>query len=178
MSLARLRHAPAVELLSTVIEHLVKGEVLQMQAAFAGKSVDDPSAHEEAFELYLRKSFYKTASLIANACKASALLAGSPAHVVDAAYAYGKHVGLAFQLIDDCLDFEGTSESLGKPAMADAKQGISTAPLLFACRKYPHRVMPLMERKFANDGDLALAVSLVEQSDGLDRAKQLAVAHA
>ena len=178
VSLARLRHVPTVELLSTVIEHLVKGEVLQMQAAFAGKSVNDPEAHDEAFELYLRKSFYKTASLIANACKASALLAGSPPQVVDAAYAYGKHIGLAFQLIDDCLDFEGTQESLGKPALADAKAGISTAPLLFACRMYPERVLPLMERKFSSEGDLELAVNLVQEVDGLPRAKRLAVAHA
>jgi geranylgeranyl pyrophosphate synthase len=63
--LARLRNVEVVELLSTVIEHLVKGEVMQMRPSSTGKS---------ALEYYLRKNFYKTASLMGHSCLAAAVL--------------------------------------------------------------------------------------------------------
>lgn len=63
VSLARLRSVEVVELLASVIEHLVKGEVMQMSAAFAKR---DTAA---AFEMYMSKTYYKTASLMANSCK-------------------------------------------------------------------------------------------------------------
>lgn len=63
--LARLRNLEAVELMSTVIEHLVKGEVMQMRPSSTGKS---------ALEYYLRKNFYKTASLMGHSCLTAAVL--------------------------------------------------------------------------------------------------------
>jgi len=96
--LARLRNVPTVELLSTVIEHLVKGEVMQMRPP--------PSrggASRAAFDAYLRKSYYKTGSLMANSCRAVGLLGSYPDAVCDAAFRYGLHVGVAFQLVDDAL---------------------------------------------------------------------------
>jgi len=116
--LARLRNIPVVELLSTVIEHLVKGEVMQMRAAIAAAvsatsapSVAALSSDEAslatvcraAFDMYLRKSYYKTSSLMANSCRAIALLGRYPAPVAEAAFRYGLHVGMAFQLVDDLL---------------------------------------------------------------------------
>jgi geranylgeranyl pyrophosphate synthase len=120
--LARLRNLPVVELLSTVIEHLVKGEVLQMRAAIAAAvtaSSPGPAAasvaallgddaalshvSRAAFDMYVRKTYYKTASLMANSCRAIAMLGGYPADVADAAERYGMHLGMAFQLVDDLL---------------------------------------------------------------------------
>lgn len=98
VALARLRNVPTVELLSTVIEHLVKGEVMQMRPP--------PSrggASRAAFDAYLRKSYYKTGSLMANSCRAVGLLGSYPDAVCDAAFRYGLHVGVAFQLVDDAL---------------------------------------------------------------------------
>jgi geranylgeranyl pyrophosphate synthase len=99
--LARLRNVPVVELLSTVIEHLVKGEVMQMKTAL--RSSGEGAASTAAFELYLRKTYYKTGSLMANSCKAIALLGCYPDAVAEAAYKYGMHLGIAFQLVDDML---------------------------------------------------------------------------
>jgi len=98
--LARLRNVPCVELLSSVIEHLVKGEVMQMHAAPRSGVAGAATA---AFDAYLRKTYYKTGSLIANSCKAIATLGCYPAGVTEAAYKYGLHLGIAFQLIDDLL---------------------------------------------------------------------------
>jgi geranylgeranyl pyrophosphate synthase len=109
--LARLRSVPAVELLSSVIEHLVKGEVMQMHS-IAGRG------GKAAFEHYLRKTYYKTGSLMANSCKAIATLGAYPDAVCDAAYKYGLHLGIAFQLVDDLLGErkrrEGRREQQGR----------------------------------------------------------------
>lgn len=67
ISLARLRNIEVVELLSTVIEHLVKGEIMQMR----------PSQSGSAIENYLKKNFYKTASLMGNSCLAASVLGES-----------------------------------------------------------------------------------------------------
>ncbi|CAN6834669.1 unnamed protein product [Brassica oleracea] len=70
--------------------------------------------HGSSMDYYMQETYYKTASLISNSCKAIALLAGQSAEVSMLAFEYGKNLGLAFQLIDDVLDFTGTSASLGK----------------------------------------------------------------
>lgn len=118
----------------------------------------------ERFSHYFTKTYRKTASLIANACKGvsfrkifymleitftdyccfcynivlteqSATIAGADAPLVETAFLYGKNLGLAFQFVDDLLDFVSSSETMGKPAAADLKLGLATAPVLFACEK-------------------------------------------
>jgi geranylgeranyl pyrophosphate synthase len=184
--LARLRHVHVVETMSTIIEHLVRGEVMQMRGN-VGSRGNDGSSEASASDLdsgctqrlqyYLRKNFYKTASLMANSCKSAALLGNYPPDLVLASYRYGKHVGMAFQLVDDSLDFEGTLSQLGKPSLADLKAGLATAPVLFAAQEFSE-LYPLMDRKFREDGDVERAVELVFASKGLERTKDLARAHA
>lgn len=168
---ARLRNIPVIELLSTVIEHLVKGEVMQLKNALR-----NTKAIDSAFEIYLRKTFYKTASLMANSCRSAALLGQYPEHIANIGYRYGQHIGLAFQLIDDMLDFTSQSSYLGKPALNDMKQGIATAPVLFASEEYPD-VIKLIERKFEAPGDVEAGAEFVEKSNGVDRTRKLAYAH-
>jgi len=62
-------------------------------------------------------------------------MAGADAPLVETAFLYGKNLGLAFQFVDDLLDFVSSSETMGKPAAADLKLGLATAPVLFACEK-------------------------------------------
>lgn len=167
VSLARLRNLEVVELLSTVIEHLVKGEIMQMKPSVSGRS---------ALEYYLRKNFYKTASLMGHSCLAAAVLGGHSEECKRASYLYGTYVGQAFQLIDDALDFEGTTQQLGKAPLADLKSGLATAPTLFAAEEHPKLLM-LIERKFELPGDVDEALTLVLQSNGLQRCKDLAQVH-
>ena len=61
-----------------------------------------------------------------------AVLSGASVEVQEASFQYGKNLGIAFQLIDDTLDFTSTSNDLGKPSLNDLKSGIATAPVLFA----------------------------------------------
>lgn len=80
---------------------------------------------------------------------------------------------LVAQLIDDVLDFEGSSATLGKPSLADLKSGLATAPVLFAADQH-EQMVKLMERKFDAPGDVDEALRLVQSSDGLQRSKDLA----
>lgn len=177
--LARLRDVEVVETMSTIIEHLVRGEVMQSHGGGSGGSgtgddVSHNDAHEERMVYYLRKNFYKTGSLMANSCKSAALLGGYDDAIVHAAYCYGKHVGSAFQLVDDVLDFDGSSSTMGKASLADLNAGLATAPVLFAAERFPDEMDRLIDRKFGEIGDVNRAVELVRQSDGIQRTKDLA----
>lgn len=169
--LARLRNVQVVETMSTIIEHLVRGEVMQMRGTAASEGIN------ERLEYYLRKNYYKTGSLMANSCKSAALLGDYPEELVSASYRFGKHVGMAFQLVDDVLDFEGSLSQLGKPSLSDLKAGLATAPVLFACEEFPELGL-LVDRKFKEDGDVERAVELVFKSKGIERTKDLARVHA
>lgn len=180
--LARLRNVEVVETMSTIIEHLVRGEVMQMKGssnnyAANGATTNGSSEMEEHVVHYLRKNFYKTASLMANSCKSAAILGNYNDEIVEGAYKYGKHLGIAFQLVDDVLDFDGSASDMGKAALADLNAGLATAPVLFAAEKYPNEIFPMMERKFRNDGDVDRAVGLVRETDGIQRTKNLAQVH-
>jgi len=176
VALARLGNNEVVELLATVIANLVEGEVLQLKSPIEGMTSAGPS--DEAFELYMRKTYLKTASLMAKSARAAAILGGCGhgpnAWVKEAAYAYGRNLGIAFQLIDDMLDFLPPSPTLGKPSLgADLSLGLTTAPSLFAWRTNPS-LGPLIARKFSAPGDVELARELVGSSDGLERTRELA----
>ncbi|KAK3384979.1 isoprenoid synthase domain-containing protein [Podospora didyma] len=175
VALARLRHAEVVELLATVIANLVEGEFMQLKNT--ARDEKNPRWSEEALSYYLQKTYLKTASLISKSCRASALLGGADAQTVDAAYLYGKNLGLAFQLVDDMLDYTRSEQELGKPAGADLELGLATAPLLFAWKTMPE-LGALVGRKFEKEGDVARARDLVMQSDGIEQTRALAEEYA
>lgn len=166
--LANLDNLEVVKLLSQVIMDLAEGEIQQGLNRFdSGLSLD----------AYLEKSYYKTASLIANSSKAAGVLSGLSTETVDHLYDYGRHVGLAFQIVDDILDFTSSSETLGKPACSDLQSGNITAPALYAMEEYPS-LATLIDREFAEDGDFDEAIALVHQSNGIERSRELARHHA
>merc|ERR1719377_88023 len=103
-------------------------------------------------EYYLRKSYFKTASLICNSCKSTALIAGFDETDITtiAAEEFGYHLGMAYQIIDDILDFTGAASTLGKPAQADMELGLATAPILFASEA-DTSLIPLIERRFKKE---------------------------
>lgn len=171
VALARLRDAEVIELLATVIANLVEGEFMQLKNTALDES--NPTWTEDTLSYYLQKTYLKSASLISKSCRAAALLGENSPEVVEAAYSYGRNLGLAFQLVDDMLDYTTTSESLGKPAGADLELGLATAPLLFAWKDNP-QLGVLVGRKFAADGDVQMAKDLVAGSDGIEQTRALA----
>lgn len=63
------------------------------------------------------------------------MLAGCDDQLCEIAFQYGRNIGLAFQLVDDLLDFISSTDTMGKPTATDLKLGLATAPVLFACEK-------------------------------------------
>jgi hexaprenyl-diphosphate synthase len=151
VALARLRDPEVTELLATVIANLVEGEFMQLK----NTASDDahPIYTSSTLDYYLQKTYLKSASLISKSCRAAALLGHTTPEVVEAAYQYGKNLGLAFQLVDDMLDYTVSAGELGKPAGADLELGLATAPLLFAWEGN-HELGELVGRKFSGEGDV------------------------
>lgn len=171
VALARLRNAEVIELLATVIANLVEGEFMQLKNT--ARDERNPKWSEDTVTYYLQKTYLKTASLISKSCRAAAILGGADAQTVEASYAYGKNLGLAFQLVDDMLDYTRSEKELGKPAGADLELGLATAPLLFAWKTNPE-LGSLVGRKFEKEGDVQRARELVLQSDGIEQTRALA----
>ncbi|GAB2265177.1 Solanesyl diphosphate synthase 3, chloroplastic/mitochondrial [Dionaea muscipula] len=168
VALASLKNTEVVSLLAKVVEHLVTGETMQMTAT---------SEQRCSMEYYIQKTYYKTGSLISNSCKAIALLGGQTTEVATLAYDYGKNLGLAYQLIDDVLDFTGTAATLGKGSLSDIRHGIVTAPILFAMEEIP-QLREVVERGLNDPDDVDLALEYLGRTRGIQRTKDLAAKHA
>ena len=142
------RHAPEImpELVDT-LRRLVEGEIIQLR----GRVELDVS--EATYERILRD---KTASLFAWATRTGARLAGADAASVAAMTTFGEELGVAFQLVDDVLDYTG--ETSGKSLLADLKQGKLTLPLVLAATREPNLMGPL-RRIFAGDQEPVAHVS-------------------
>ncbi|KAN0064880.1 coq1 putative hexaprenyl diphosphate synthase [Thecaphora frezii] len=149
------------------------------------------------FSLYLQKTYLKTAALIGKSVRASTILGGCGAEAIaragfggdvaermrqvrDAAYGYGRNLGIAFQLVDDLLDFEATSAAFGKPSGgADLRLGLATAPVLYTWQEVPNKdIAEMVARRFEGPGDVEKMLTLVSKSRGLERTAQLAKEHA
>jgi len=87
-----------------------------------------------------------------------------------------KHIGMAFQLVDDMLDFTSPADVLGKPASNDINLGIATAPVLFAAAEFP-QMWSVIERNFSKPGDKDLTIKYVFDSKGLPKTRNLAQHH-
>ena len=147
-----------------VIKDFASGEIKQASSLF-----DCDLKLEE----YLLKSYYKTASLIAASTKGAAVFSGVDSTITQKMYEYGKNLGLAFQVVDDILDFTQSAEQLGKPAGSDLVNGNLTAPVIFALEKEP-KLRDLIESEFSEPGSLNEAIELVKSCGGIERAQELA----
>ncbi|OOF98553.1 hypothetical protein ASPCADRAFT_393993 [Aspergillus carbonarius ITEM 5010] len=175
VALARLRDPEVIELMSTVITNLVEGEFMQLKNTAADEK--NPVFTDDTLSYYLQKTYLKTGSLISKSCRSTAVLGHSVPEVVEAAYQYGRNLGLAFQLVDDMLDYTVSEAELGKPAGADLELGLATAPLLFAWKEYPE-LGPLVGRKFSQAGDVQKAREFVIKADGVEQTRILAQEYA
>jgi hexaprenyl-diphosphate synthase len=183
-ALSRLGDSEVVELIAGVIANLVEGELLQLRETHAPHTIEGISttpgalhspSNPDRWNIYLKKTYLKTASLMAKSARASAILGGATEGEIwkDIAYAYGRNIGIAFQvsllvtcahsnvelspqLVDDVLDYEAGEAVLGKPGGADLRLGLTTGPALYAWEE--HSAMgPLIQRKFENEGDVEMA---------------------
>ena len=124
--LVRLGDLRLMKLVADTTNIIAEGEVLQLEKA------GNPDATEQDYYEVIRG---KTAALFEAAAEGAAMIAGASAGRCEALRHYGGHLGLAFQLIDDALDYEGTSAELGKNVGDDLAEGKPTLPLILAMRQ-------------------------------------------
>jgi all-trans-nonaprenyl-diphosphate synthase len=161
--LANLDNLEVIKLISQVIADFADGEISQAGALFNC---------DLTLDQYLEKSHNKTASLIAASCKSASVFSDCTESVKVDMYEYGKHLGLAFQVVDDILDFTQSEEQLGKPQGQDLASGNLTAPTIFALRSNPE-LRGLIEGQFEKEGDLQKAIDIVTEH-GIEEARKLA----
>ena len=110
-----------MQIMSEATTVIAEGEVLQLL------NVHDPDVSQER---YLQVVRFKTAKLFEAAAQAGAVIAGASPERQEAAAAYGRHIGTAFQLVDDVLDYSGDAAALGKNVGDDLREGKPTLPLI------------------------------------------------
>ncbi len=138
----REQNQKIMDVLSEATTVMSEGEVMQL--SYIG-SLD--IAEEE----YLDVITYKTAVLFSAACQLGAILAESPQETQDAIASFGINVGIAFQLIDDALDYSAQERKLGKKVGKDLLEGKVTLPLIHALRKTDKDEMKRMRQIFQKD---------------------------
>ena len=118
-----LQRMQVMDILSDATNRIAQGEVMQLM------NCNDPNTSEES---YLEVIYSKTARLFEAATQLAAVLTDQPQAIEVAMQNYGKHLGTAFQLIDDVLDYDADSEVMGKNTGDDLAEGKPTLPLLYA----------------------------------------------
>lgn len=139
--LARDGDLRIIRRVSDAVVEMAEGEVreLELRGRF------DVSEEE-----HLRVLRMKTAAFIESCCVVGALVAGASEEVLEALRAYGHHVGLAFQIVDDLLDYRGSSLKTGKPVATDFTEGCATLPLIYLTGKLSDRELGVVSSAFGH----------------------------
>jgi geranylgeranyl pyrophosphate synthase len=129
----------------------------------------------ETREEYLERIYRKTASLFCNVGEAGAVLSGASEDIVQSLTWYSRNLGMAFQIVDDILDIQATSEEMGKPVGSDLARGIMTLPAIIAVERHPKN-NPFFSL-FQDDGDeesQSRAVDLMQDSSVIRESYEVA----
>src|SRR5215813_7617540 len=163
------------EVLGEACKKMAEGEVLQLY--YNG----NPSMPETE---YLKIVEHKTAGLMAASCRMGAILADASDAQQDALFRFGQHLGIAFQVADDTLDYTANGEHLGKSLGQDLREGKATLPLLHLLRHCSERdrqmIIDRMETRTLTEEDLGrfirLMVELGSITYAMDRARSYIIA--
>ena len=169
---ARTDTPEVVAILARAVMSICAGEVRQQAIRFQ---------YSTGVDEYMRRIEAKTATLLAACCDIGALLADLKSVERDALRAYGRLVGLAFQIADDVLDYTGSEDEIGKPIGHDIAEGFATLPLMFAMEEPPvsKGLEPLLREGMQLTAEEAHdVVEMVRASRGPQRALERAREHA
>ncbi|MBS1841711.1 MAG: polyprenyl synthetase family protein, partial [Acidobacteria bacterium] len=167
------RNFRILDVLIDLTQKMVEGELIQL-AKIGRIDVTEDDA--------LKLATHKTACLFSGCARLGAVLGGLEGEEEEALADYGKYAGLAFQLVDDLLDFTGSAKQLGKPVLSDLKEGKVTLPLIYAMenghREARELVAQVLEEKEFVSVKPERLVALVNESGALDRTRRLAQEYA
>lgn len=156
----------AMAVLSEATTIIAEGEVLQLL------NVHDPDVSQERYMQVVR---YKTAKLFEAAAQVGAILAQATPELEEAAAAFGRHLGTAFQLIDDVLDYSGDAEALGKNVGDDLREGKPTLPLIRVMQVGTAAEQQLIKSAIeTGDADFDLVAAAIANTDAVAYTRQAA----
>jgi octaprenyl-diphosphate synthase len=161
-----------LDILARAASVIAEGEVMQLAAA---------NDADTALDRYLRIIEAKTAALFAAAAKSGAYAAGCPGAEADALERYGRNLGLAFQLVDDALDYDGRQGAMGKNVGDDFREGKVTMPVVLARDAADADELDFWRRVMSGDqreDDFARAQSILRRRDAIVRTLSAARAYA
>jgi octaprenyl-diphosphate synthase len=155
------------EVMANATNTIAEGEVLQLMNAH------DPDTTEER---YLQVIDRKTAKLFEAGAQVAAIVAGAPREVEQAMIAYGRHLGAAFQLVDDALDYTASADELGKNLGDDLAEGKPTLPLIYALAHSSPEDGARLRSAIEHGGldDLERITRTIQSSGGLEYTTRLA----
>jgi geranylgeranyl pyrophosphate synthase len=171
---AQANNVRLMQRFSETLMIICSGEVQQM---FNGRG------SQISLQEYEQRIYAKTASLIAMSAEAGPILANDKEKAVGALRVYGEQLGMAFQIVDDVLDFVANEDTLGKPVGSDLRQGLVTLPLLLFLQAEPEQSNELHAVRQALRGNpsqelVQQAVQAVVESPAIERALDVARQHA
>ena len=153
----------ALDILSSAAAVIAEGEVMQLAAAKNTETNEDE---------YLAVIRAKTAELFAAACEVGPVIADRPKAEAAACRSYGMNLGIAFQLVDDALDYGGRSQKLGKNVGDDFREGKITLPVVLSFRRGTAEQRAFWTRTMVEgeveDGDVEKAVAIMRRHRALD----------
>jgi octaprenyl-diphosphate synthase len=166
------RSLPILDILTAVTRRMTEGELLQL--TLTGRT---DVSEEQYFDVIARKTAY----LFSACCEIGALVGGADPRTQALLRDYGMNLGMAFQLVDDLLDFTGSEEQLGKPAGADLIEGKVSLPLVFLLQREPQ--MRETIQSVINQGGYAnvtrgAILEALERSGAMDLARERAIEYA
>ncbi|MEH6604297.1 MAG: polyprenyl synthetase family protein [Pseudomonadales bacterium] len=168
--LVRIGHMDIMQLTANTTNRIAEGEVLQLE--MAGK----PDTTESTYHQIIER---KTAILFEAATRGGAILANSSEPECIRAGAYGHNLGMAFQLIDDVLDYRGDAATMGKNLGDDLAEGKPTLPLIFTMREGSQQQRDLVTHAISNKTaeNLDQILTAVNETGALDYTEQQAIEH-
>ncbi len=160
---AETQHPRVIQMFARALEVIVDGELRQ---AFSARDWSQPK------ESYYERIYGKTAALFELATSTPAALGDAPSDHEEALRRFGYHLGMAFQIIDDILDFTADEETLGKPAGSDLRAGIITLPVYFYIQDPERReqIVGMIESHPTGDPIVDEVVQLIRDSDAIEQA--------
>ena len=165
--MAALDSAALIRVMADATNTIAAGEVLQLMNS------GDPDTTEGR---YMEVIYRKTARLFEAGAQIAGIVARAPAEIESALAFYGKHLGIAFQLIDDALDYRGDAESLGKNVGDDLAEGKPTLPLIHALQRSDAEASAMIRTAIEQGGteEQGPIRAVIESTGGLDYTARLA----
>ena len=154
-----------IRVVSTAVETMAEGEVRELEAR--GDFDLSEAAYEEIVEL-------KTGRFIEACCQVGALIAAATPSEVDALSTYGKHVGLAFQIVDDLLDYRGDKAKTGKSTGTDFREGQMTLPMIYLRETLSDAEEKIARHRFGNgasDDEIRMIADWMDTRGAFERAE-------